>query len=107
MDHSSDDDRTQKIRQKAHDIWEREGRPEGRERDHWDMASELVAQEENAAATRRPNPAKGPDAVALHDKPVEHAFIAENQGEVPGLTDQGEQGPLAPSRTTRREARES
>ncbi|WP_119677352.1 DUF2934 domain-containing protein [Indioceanicola profundi] len=102
-DNNSLEDR---IRQKAHDIWEREGRPEGREREHWDMASELIAQHDNAAMTRGPNPSHGPDDVATRDQPVEPAFIAENQGEVPGLTDQGEQGNLAPSHQNQREAAE-
>lgn len=31
-------DREERIRRRAHEIWEREGRPEGREREHWDQA---------------------------------------------------------------------
>lgn len=95
-----------RIRQKAHDIWEREGRPEGRGQEHWDMASELIAQQDNAGLARQANPSKGSDDAPLHDQPVEPAFIAENQGEVPGLTDQGEQGDLAPSHRNQRKARE-
>jgi hypothetical protein len=29
------DDRNEKIRKRAHEIWEEEGRPEGREYSHW------------------------------------------------------------------------
>jgi hypothetical protein len=35
-----DDDQ---IRQRAYEIWEREGRPEGREADHWRMAAEEIS----------------------------------------------------------------
>ncbi len=28
----------ERIRRRAHEIWEREGRPEGREQDHWFQA---------------------------------------------------------------------
>lgn len=32
------------IRRRAHEIWEREGRPEGREAEHWERArAELAA----------------------------------------------------------------
>lgn len=31
-----------RIRRRAHEIWEREGRPEGREREHWDRACREV-----------------------------------------------------------------
>lgn len=37
MDHMDDMDR---IRQRAHEIWEAEGRPEGRDRDHWQQAEQ-------------------------------------------------------------------
>jgi hypothetical protein len=33
----------QRIRERAYRIWLEEGCPEGREKDHWDMATELVA----------------------------------------------------------------
>ena len=34
-----------RIRERAHAIWEREGRPEGREVAHWHMAAAEVAAE--------------------------------------------------------------
>ena len=33
----------EKIRRRAYEIWEREGRPEGREAEHWRMAAEELA----------------------------------------------------------------
>jgi hypothetical protein len=32
-----------RIRQRAYEIWEREGRPEGREQAHWEQAEREVA----------------------------------------------------------------
>ncbi|MFG1420557.1 DUF2934 domain-containing protein [Roseixanthobacter liquoris] len=87
------DKEQEKIRQKAYQIWLDEGRPEGREAVHWDMASELVAQEENYLATTRP--------VREAEAQAEDATIAlENQGEFPTLTDQGEME--TPSKAPRR-----
>lgn len=36
-------DREQKIRERANQIWEEEGRPEGRHEEHWRRAEEEVA----------------------------------------------------------------
>ena len=33
------DDRHERIRQRAHEIWEQAGRPEGAHMDHWDQAA--------------------------------------------------------------------
>lgn len=35
-------DRETRIRERAHELWESEGRPEGRERDHWERAAREV-----------------------------------------------------------------
>jgi len=40
------------IRARAHQIWEREGRPEGRHIEHWEMASAEIAAE--AKPTKKP-----------------------------------------------------
>ncbi len=42
-----DEDR---IRRRAHAIWEREGRPEGRHQEHWEQARREIEAEEGAAA---------------------------------------------------------
>ena len=34
-----------KVRERAHDIWEREGRPEGRHEEHWRQAQQELADE--------------------------------------------------------------
>ena len=35
-------DREERIRQRAHELWEREGRPHGRHDDHWQQAREEI-----------------------------------------------------------------
>ncbi|MBU8539852.1 DUF2934 domain-containing protein [Falsiroseomonas tokyonensis] len=42
----SDEDR---IRQRAHEIWEQEGRPQGRQEAHWARASREMAEQAAAA----------------------------------------------------------
>ncbi len=36
------DDREARIRERAHAIWEEEGRPVGKEREHWERAAKEV-----------------------------------------------------------------
>lgn len=43
-------DRDQKIRNKAYELWEAAGRPEGRQGEHWAEAERLVAAEEAGEA---------------------------------------------------------
>lgn len=40
------DDHDERIRQRAHDIWEEEGRPEGREYSHWLRARAEIQEED-------------------------------------------------------------
>ena len=47
-------DLQERIRQRAHAIWEREGRPSGRDQDHWRDAESELARDEAAAAPARP-----------------------------------------------------
>lgn len=37
-----DTDRIERIRERAHQIWENEGRPDGREMQHWEQASREI-----------------------------------------------------------------
>lgn len=81
MPKDPDEDR---IRQKAHQLWEAEGHPHGRDRDHWAQAREIIAVQDSQADTLLPR-----DAGA--EEPIEDADEAlRNVGEFPGLTDQGE-----------------
>jgi Protein of unknown function (DUF2934) len=49
---SVNDDYLRRVRLRAYLIWEREGRPEGREVDHWLAAEGEIAKEEDAAGLR-------------------------------------------------------
>ena len=92
------DDREDRVRKRAYQLWEQEGRPPGREMDHWDEASELVAIEENQKLATIPvgkSANAGPTG-----EPVEPIEAAENMGDLPTLTDQGEEQPV-PKRRTR------
>ena len=42
-------EREQRIRERAHALWEREGRPEGRNEEHWARACREIDMEEHAA----------------------------------------------------------
>ena len=80
MAHDPDEDR---IRRKAHELWEAEGHPHGRDQDHWDQAREIIAIEDSQASTLLPR-----DTGA--QEPIEPRQAVENYGDVPNLTDQGE-----------------
>jgi hypothetical protein len=75
-----------RVEQKARDLWEAQGRPAEGPEHFMDMAQELLAIAENPQATTRP----------VHDPRIpdaEHLIALENQGEFPGLADQGEESP--------------
>lgn len=39
------DERQERVRQRAHEIWEREGRPHGKHDEHWRLAREEIERE--------------------------------------------------------------
>lgn len=82
------DQHEERIRRWAHKLWEEEGRPQGRELDHWDKATELVAIEDNQKSTTIP---VNRDNIGPEGEPIEEAATLANLGEFPTLTDQGEQ----------------
>jgi hypothetical protein len=49
-----DDERERRIRERAHEIWEREGRPEGAQEEHWRRASEEIDAEDQSASGSSP-----------------------------------------------------
>lgn len=89
----------QRIRERAYQLWEQEGRPEGRADVHWDEATELVAIEENMRFATHPVPE--PDSFGPSGEPIEPLVAVENQGEFPTITDQGEEQSY-PTRKRRR-----
>jgi hypothetical protein len=66
------DDRIERIRARAHEIWEREGRPDGRDADHWRQASDEVDAEgaDAVAANQAANAATDPKAPTRGRKPA-------------------------------------
>ena len=55
------DDRQDRIRQRAHEIWEQAGRPEGAHQEHWEQAT---AEIDGAAAKPKKAAAKPVKAAA-------------------------------------------
>lgn len=52
-------DMDKSIRERAYDIWENEGRPEGRSEQHWEQArAELTDQNQSTSATGKRKPAE-------------------------------------------------
>lgn len=69
-------DREEQLRQRAYGIWQSEGEPHGRDRDHWEQAerelTEVVADEPAAPAkpaTRRKKADAAPQTIAAEPKP--------------------------------------
>jgi hypothetical protein len=84
-------EREQRIRERAYQLWEADGRPHGRDQEYWERARELVAIEESAGAGLLPNPETHPTMLSGEPQGVEEAEIQENYGEFPDrFTDQGD-----------------
>jgi hypothetical protein len=74
-----EEEKLQKVREKAYEIWVLEGRPEGRSLIHWAMAEQLVAQEE---------PDRSHNPPASDKREVENAVVAlDTTEEKPAQTD--------------------
>lgn len=73
-----------RIAAKAHELWEAEGHPHGRDQAHWDQAKEIIALHDSASDALLPRTFGA-------EEPVEEKSIAiDNEGEAPLLTDTGE-----------------
>ncbi|AWB48522.1 hypothetical protein HYN69_08365 [Gemmobacter aquarius] len=82
MDRKDFDAWQDRVSGRARLLWTDAGEPEGGPERFEEQARELLAIEENPAATTKPVDG-GPDAESL--------IAVENQGEFPTLTDQGEE----------------
>jgi hypothetical protein len=85
MRDNDNNDLEQRIRERAFQIWLDEGRPHGRDKEHWELAKFAIAQQDGLASTLVPPVAPTPE-------PIEAVV---NQGEFPTLVDQGEGLPPA------------
>jgi hypothetical protein len=94
--------REHRVRERAYQLWEADGKPHGRDVEYWQRARELVAMEESAGSGLLPNPQSHPEPV--RESGVEEAEIHENLGEFSDrLADQGEAPPApAPHRSPAR-----
>jgi hypothetical protein len=78
------DELEQRIRARAHQLWEDEGRPDGQADTHWEKARILVAIEDDRTGLK-----------PVEETKPEEAKLMENLGEFPGaLTDQGDKQPF-------------
>jgi len=95
-----------RIRQRAHHLWEQDGRPAGQMNEYLERARELDAIETSPPALL-PNPQTehpGQDAAAPL---VEQAILQANLGEFPALfTDQGDTMPTPETREIAKEFRD-
>ena len=88
--YQEDEDR---VRARARQIWEREGKPDGRAAAHWDMAREEIAIEDNQSLTLLPNPAADGQKFAADGDEAEPVTAAEEAFGDSGPAAQGEQAP--------------
>ena len=75
---SKNPERDQAIRQRAHEIWEREGRPDARHEEHW-----RLAEQELAGTASDTNEGEGNKTAALAFDSNQEAFAKE--ADVKGL----------------------
>lgn len=52
------DGREDRIRERAHELWQREGSPEGREQDHWQQAEREIDAETTGEGETAGEPAQ-------------------------------------------------
>ena len=95
------DEREQRVRERAYQLWEADGRPHGHDVEYWERARELVGMQDSAGSGQLAVPDENDPSVAA-GQVVEEASIQENLGEFPDrLSDQGEH-PQTPSRGNRK-----
>ncbi len=78
-------DHTDDIARVAHAIWEAEGRPEGRDHEHWMRAKQLIA--EGRAEAEYPAAAAPDTGSASSARPVQPGFEDVPPGIVPEMKD--------------------
>jgi hypothetical protein len=81
-------ERDDRVRRRAYQLWETDGRPHGRDQEYWERAEFLIGIEDSAGAGQLPNPQSKSEPVP--GTTIEEAKVQENLGEFPdALTDQG------------------
>jgi hypothetical protein len=77
---ADDGELEQRIRERAFRIWLEAGKPEGCDKEHWELATLAIAHEDGLASTLAPPASPMPEPLDA----------VENRGEFPTLVDQGE-----------------
>lgn len=95
MTQEQNQDYQQRLRERARQLWESEGRPTGREGEYLEKAREVLAMEDNPTGATEPLEKSSDRVLRQGGEPPE---ALENQGEFPGMADQGEESPQPPSR---------
>ena len=85
-----DSAREERIRTRAHALWEADGKPHGADKEYWERARELVAMQDSAGAAQLDVP-EPDDPAVMAGQAIEEASIQENLGEFPDrFADQGD-----------------
>jgi hypothetical protein len=93
--------REQRVRERAYQLWEADGKPHGRDVEYWERARELIAGEDSAASGPLPHPRTSPGS--RRETGVESAKSHQNRGEVPNRP--ADQGEVKPTPGPKRRAR--
>jgi DUF2934 family protein len=84
------------IRKHAYQLWVEAGCPEGRDEEFWEKGRELAAIEDNQHLAVKPNPVVDRRRDGPWNEPIEPIEAIQNQGDFPGMADQGEEQPRPP-----------
>jgi hypothetical protein len=61
---SDENELQQRIRERAFQIWVEEGQPEGRDKEHWELAKFAIAEQDGQAASLVPAAPAQPEPLA-------------------------------------------
>ena len=77
------DDRDQRVKERAYELWENEGRPAGRHDDHWDQARREIEERDGdlASGMEAPPPLESPTKrTTARRKPAGEAGTPRSRG---------------------------
>lgn len=89
-------DRDKRIQMRAYEIWEREGRPEGRERSHWEQARSEIDAEGGAGADQSYSAEAGGYGASSEGQMVGGMTEGRPDATPQGFDDAGSAGGMAP-----------
>jgi hypothetical protein len=82
MEKGMSDDRDQRVKERAYELWENEGRPSGRHDDHWDRARREIDDEDRGRGSGvEAPPAESPaKRTAARRKPAGETAAPRSRG---------------------------